>query len=664
MSASETFKLPDTGQVKCYDKEGREIVPQPGDELYGQSGCFTVHPMSFTKLGENGEKLPDAATWEDGLRMVLDNNTGLLWEVKSPQSGDVNCSDDKYSWQDAQDIYVKKLNERRYGGFDDWRLPNKDELRSIVDYGQSNPAVDLWYFPDCQIDFYWCSATYEMQPRFAWGIFFGLGSGIVCSKTHPCYVRAVRGGCQPLFGKPDLSRFVDNADGTITDKVTGLMWQKGENERMNWYEALRYCQEMRLAGYTDWRLPNIKELNTILDLSYKDGWWYFKDFFPAEGLQPPLLHYFSSSVFEKTYAWVTNFCFGYDGYYANKNTRLLFRAVRNVAPPEKARGQFKLPDTGQTLCYDDEGKQIKVPERGESFYGQDGMLKIHPLSFVKLREGGRELAQDATWEQGWRMVLDNNTGLIWEAKSPHPGDVTYKASRYNWLDAQAYVERLNKQNHGGFSDWRLPNREELRTIVNYAGVIPAVNREYFPNVLADFYWSKDPYAADPKLVWGIYFAYGCSICYLLETPYLVQAVRGGYNSAFGDTARYAFQDNGEGTITDLNTGLMWKKEESPEMNLADALKYCANLRLGGYDDWRLPNIKEIATLLDLSYRDSTWFHKAFFPNVITKPQGFYSSSSTFGATFGWGVNFQFGYDGYYADKKYGRYPFRPVRSVK
>jgi hypothetical protein len=141
-------------------------------------------------------------------------------------------------------------------------------------------------------------------------------------------------------------------------------------------------------------------------------------------------------------------------------------------------------------------------------------------------------------------------------------------------------------------------------------------------------------------------------------------VRGGYNPAFGDTVRYAFQDNGDETITDLNTGLMWKKDESPAMNLADALKYCASLSLGAYDDWRLPNMKEIATLLDLSYRDSTWFHKAFFPNVITKPQGFYSSSSTFGATFGWGVNFQFGYDGYYADKKYGHYPFRPVRGVK
>ena len=53
------FRLPDTGQIRCYDKVGKEIKPQPGDELYGQNGCFIANPESFTKLDRNGEKLPD-----------------------------------------------------------------------------------------------------------------------------------------------------------------------------------------------------------------------------------------------------------------------------------------------------------------------------------------------------------------------------------------------------------------------------------------------------------------------------------------------------------------------------------------------------------------------------------------------------------------------------
>jgi hypothetical protein len=108
---------------------------------------------------------------------------------------------------------------------------------------------------------------------------------------------------------------------------------------------------------------------------------------------------------------------------------------------------------------------------------------------------------------------------------------------------------------------------------------------------------------------------------------------------------------------------MWVKEESPELTLKDALKYCEDLTFAGHDDWRLPNMKEVGTLLDLAYTDGAWYHKRFFPNVKIKPQGFYWASSTFGSTFGWGVNFQFGYDGYYAGKKDGKYPFRPVRTI-
>jgi uncharacterized protein with HEPN domain len=102
----------------------------------------------------------------------------------------------------------------------------------------------------------------------------------------------------------------------------------------------------------------------------------------------------------------------------------------------------------------------------------------------------------------------------------------------------------------------------------------------------------------------------------------------------------------DGTVTDRNTGLMWKNAESPELNWEDALRYCGELDLAGYTDWRLPGIRELSTLLDLSCRDGVWFHRDFFPGVRTVPLGFYWASTTYGGSFGWGVNFQFGYDGY------------------
>jgi hypothetical protein len=59
--------------------------------------------------------------------------------------------------------------------------------------------------------------------------------------------------------------FTDNGDGTVTDENTGLMWQQGEAGTMHWEGALTYCEGLSLAGYSDWRLPNIKELESITD---------------------------------------------------------------------------------------------------------------------------------------------------------------------------------------------------------------------------------------------------------------------------------------------------------------------------------------------------------------------------------------------------------------
>ncbi|MDD2703283.1 MAG: DUF1566 domain-containing protein [Candidatus Omnitrophica bacterium] len=663
----EIFKLPDTGDIRCYDREGREIpVPQQQDELYGQNGCFAVNPMSFTKLGKGGKVIADTSSWKDGYRMTRDNNTGLVWEVKSPFDKDINYCEGRYTWKEAEDKYIKDLNKKKYGGFSDWRLPNKDELRSIIDYNKTNPAVDTWYFPNCKSDFYWTSMPYAMQKPFIWGIFFGLGSGICYSPASRRYARAVRGGyAVKTFGKPDSARFTDNRDGTVTDTLAGLMWQQDENERMDWYSALRACKELRAGGYTDWRLPNLKELNSILNLDYTNGWWYYKDFFPAKGLQPPLLHYFSSTPYEGIYVWVTNFCFGYDGYYASKNAKLLFRAVRNVnRAAAQERKVFQCPDSGMKNCYDHDGNFIAVPKKGRRFYGQDGSYAINPLSFTKLRDGGKELDDKASWEKGLRMVRDNNTGLIWEIKSFDPADINFKEKKYTWEDTVEFISRLNKSNFGGFSDWRLPHREELRTIVDYEGKIPAIDEKFFPDILPEFYWSADVNIKEPLFAWGVYFAYGCTICYLRISSYPVRAVRGGYSGNFGNPGTGVFQDNGNGTVTDLDTGLMWKKDESPALSWEEAMKYCEDMTLGGYDDWRVPTVRELGALIDLSYKDGCWFYKQFFPGTQTAPLGFYWAATTYGDTFAWGCNFQFGYDGYYAGKKEGKYPFRPVRNTR
>ncbi len=79
--------------------------------------------------------------------------------------------------------------------------------------------------------------------------------------AHRLFVRYVRGN--PLYGKND---FKDNGDGTIIDRATGLMWTKVDSGKgLNWQEALAYAQDLTLAGHSDWRLPNAKELQSIVD---------------------------------------------------------------------------------------------------------------------------------------------------------------------------------------------------------------------------------------------------------------------------------------------------------------------------------------------------------------------------------------------------------------
>ncbi len=74
-------------------------------------------------------------------------------------------------------------------------------------------------------------------------------------------MRYVRGN--PAYGRND---FHDNGDGTITDHATGLMWQKVDSgQGMDWGHALSYAANLKLAGHTDWRLPNAKELQSIVD---------------------------------------------------------------------------------------------------------------------------------------------------------------------------------------------------------------------------------------------------------------------------------------------------------------------------------------------------------------------------------------------------------------
>ncbi len=590
----------------------------------------------FVKFDDARRALPSGSDWHCGARLVYDRNTGLYWEIKSPEEQDVNFCGNTYTFADAGGDYIEKMNNACYGGYNDWRLPNRDELRSIMDYSRDDCSVDVSVFENCQTGDYWTKNVYKLQPYFGWVIFTGFGCAIAKSMESKRYVMAVRGGSDRRFGEPDEKRFVDNQDGTVTDRATGLMWQKGENERTGAETAEELCAKMTLGGYSDWRLPNIKELGTILNPDEKSEGWFFDVF--DSGKDGAMLHYSSSTVFQGHYAWVTNFTYGYDGYYGGRKAPLLYRAVRytGLVEPASSAAPFVITHTDQTDAFDLKGRPV-APDR---IKGLDAERVTLPIKFHMENDG--------------QTVRDENTGLLWD--DGH-NDVVLP-----WNYAAAFIQSLNDENYCGHTDWRLPEREELRSIVSYGGTVPAVKDGMFAKTAAALYWSGTEDKLDTNLAWGIYFGYGCCIGYPKTTLAHIRAVCGN-RTMFSLPQNERFTVNGDGTVTDKATGLMWMQGETPLLPLRNALEYCTDMTLGGYNDWALPNLKELGTLVNLTEGD-VWYFADIFPDTNTKPQGFYQSSTTFDCTFGWGCNFQFGFDGYYADRMNGKYPFRPVRKVR
>jgi hypothetical protein len=336
--------VPDTGQSKCYNATVEIPCPSPGQPFYGQDAQYTINPMSYTKLDGSGNALPDsAASWI----MVKDNVTGLIWENKT-DDGTIHDKDNDFTWYDPTDPdpgtpgkdtdtkdFIDALNSAHFGGYSDWRMPTIKELGTIVKYeiSGSGAKIDTIYFPYTQARFYWSATTYARAMFFsvhAWGVDFSSYYENTRDKSNFNYVRAVRGEQSIAAGV-----YTDNGDGTVTDTFTGLMWQQNAPlySKKTWEEALSYCENLPLAGYTDWRVPTQKELLSLADFSQRKNpainITYFPDTFSS--------YYWSSTTYTgtslfsnlKDSAWRVDFADG-GGGTSYKTDSDYVRAVRGV----------------------------------------------------------------------------------------------------------------------------------------------------------------------------------------------------------------------------------------------------------------------------------------------------------------------------------------------
>jgi hypothetical protein len=143
------------------------------------------------------------------------------------------------------------------GGHEDWRLPSRLELVSIVDYGRYGSAIHPVFSSASR--WHLTANTCVEDSGDAWAVDFEGGAAEDKGKNSLHRVRCVRGGSS-------LGTYVNNGDGTVADTATGLIWQQADDGLdKNWQEALFYCETLDFAGKTDWRLPDIRELQSIVD---------------------------------------------------------------------------------------------------------------------------------------------------------------------------------------------------------------------------------------------------------------------------------------------------------------------------------------------------------------------------------------------------------------
>jgi hypothetical protein len=260
LSLQYSYDIVDSGQSVCYDSSVEISCPLVGELFFGQDAHYFGNQPSYQNNGDG---------------TITDLNTGLMWQ-KDPG--------DKMTYTEA----VSGVNNFNLAGYMDWRLPAIKELYSLIDFRGTDPSVgitsgmtpfiDTDYFdfsygnPNAGeriIDSQWTTSTvYKSTVMDGEEGFFGVNFADGRIKCYPTqnnklyFTLYVRGNS---YGG---NQFVNNGDGTVSDESSGLMWQKHDNgEGLLWEDALAYSENLELAGYTDWRLPNAKELQSIVDYS-------------------------------------------------------------------------------------------------------------------------------------------------------------------------------------------------------------------------------------------------------------------------------------------------------------------------------------------------------------------------------------------------------------
>jgi len=263
----------------------------------------------------------------------------------------------------------------------------------------------------------------------------------------------------------------------VTDLLTGLQWPRKANYAdfpLQWNEALAFIvamNEQKALGFDDWRLPNRRELRSLISMQTRKP--ALPEGHPFTDVFPGWYWTSTSAAIAPDHAWYVSL----DGgrmFYGGKDQSFLVLPVRG-------QGHGVLPKTGQTQCYDAQGEQIPCAGSGQDGEWQIGAPWPSPR-FQQLEDG----------------VLDRLTDLVWWPR----GD--FAPNPVNWREALQRVAEIDRNERR----WRLPNINELESLVDCARARPALPEDAPFTDLRDVYWSSTTSLYEPDWAWALYLEKG------------------------------------------------------------------------------------------------------------------------------------------------------------
>jgi len=287
-----------------------------------QTGCWDAsgEPLPCSGSGQDGE-LNIGRSWPEprfkvAADVAVDRSSGLVW----PR--DAGLSPFPLSWGEALE-FASELDQARQFGHQGWRLPTRAEFFSLVSHVRVNPAIVV---PSCFSNlfngYYWTGTPCARLEDQAWSVHLS-GGRVVRGMKHTSFMvwpvcpdPEVEGGPGDRPDSEDASDRFGFSRGLVTDRTTGLTWLRQGNpagRALNWQDALDMVRQMnrkRLEGRGDWRLPNIRELESLLDDQVHSPAVH-----PLAGFENVADFYWSSttSVWDPAYAWTLYTRDGYIG---------------------------------------------------------------------------------------------------------------------------------------------------------------------------------------------------------------------------------------------------------------------------------------------------------------------------------------------------------------